>query len=230
MWSFGVLLWEIMSLGGHPYAFVDNRHTEIIFELLKSGTRMEAPRGCPHRVYGLMRRCWRSKPEDRPTFHRLVDDLDHIMTQDCEYYLDMRFPVDDSTLERLTFGSQSSGSPVTTGSTLACDARFMRMYVNENYKTSTPNCHAHPLPAPPPYNEAFMNYASLLRRDNSDLYVNQSSIEDDSGAVQLNESADDDSMTMKVNEEASSTASSSGVVDLDHYCTLSEKKPLQTAL
>ncbi|KFM79024.1 Fibroblast growth factor receptor 3, partial [Stegodyphus mimosarum] len=48
VWSFGVLMWEIMTLGGLPYASIP---PEKLFNLLKSGHRLEKPEKCPVDMY-----------------------------------------------------------------------------------------------------------------------------------------------------------------------------------
>lgn len=77
-WSFGILVWEIMTLGGTPYPSVP--HQEL-FDLLRSGCRMEKPHQCSEDIYDLMRACWNQQPEHRPSFAKIVEYLDFFLTQ-----------------------------------------------------------------------------------------------------------------------------------------------------
>ncbi|KAL2296352.1 hypothetical protein Nmel_018656 [Mimus melanotis] len=92
VWSFGVLLWEIFTLGGSPYPGVP---VEELFKLLKEGHRMDKPSNCTNELYMMMRDCWHAVPSQRPTFKQLVEDLDRIvaMTSNQEY-LDLSMPLD----------------------------------------------------------------------------------------------------------------------------------------
>ena len=49
-------------------------------QLLRDGHRMECPQSCPAEVYYIMRECWAADPANRPTFSKLIDDLDRILT------------------------------------------------------------------------------------------------------------------------------------------------------
>ncbi|OPJ83890.1 hypothetical protein AV530_004579 [Patagioenas fasciata monilis] len=104
-WSFGVLLWEIFTLGGSPYPGVP---VEELFKLLKEGHRMDKPSNCTNELYMMMRDCWHAVPSQRPTFKQLVEDLDRIvaMTSNQEY-LDLSVPLDQ----------YSPGFPATRSST-----------------------------------------------------------------------------------------------------------------
>ncbi|XP_071946724.1 fibroblast growth factor receptor 2-like isoform X2 [Antedon mediterranea] len=72
VWSYGVLLWEIMTLGGTPYPSVP---VEKMFDYLKAGKRMEQPQNCPLEVYHIMRETWQTNRAFRPTFPQLAEDL-----------------------------------------------------------------------------------------------------------------------------------------------------------
>uniref|UniRef100_A0A224YMV3 Fibroblast growth factor receptor n=1 Tax=Rhipicephalus zambeziensis TaxID=60191 RepID=A0A224YMV3_9ACAR len=94
VWSYGILLWEIMTLGGTPYPSVP---IEKLFQLLRDGHRMEKPQGCSLEVYVIMRECWNQSPYQRPTFTELVEDLDRILTFATDQeYLDLSIPVLDT--------------------------------------------------------------------------------------------------------------------------------------
>ncbi|XP_064115439.1 fibroblast growth factor receptor 3-like isoform X3 [Macrobrachium nipponense] len=91
VWAFGILLWEIMTLGGTPYPSVPS--VEKLFQLLREGHRMEKPTNCSLEIYMIMRECWRYQPNQRPTFKELVEDLDRILTLSSTVeYLDLSMP------------------------------------------------------------------------------------------------------------------------------------------
>ncbi|XP_003745932.1 tyrosine-protein kinase Fer [Galendromus occidentalis] len=72
VWSFGVLIWEIFSLGQAPYAGLSNTKAR---EKIDQGYRLPAPERIPSPVYQLTLRCWEYTPERRPHFdeiHKLL--------------------------------------------------------------------------------------------------------------------------------------------------------------
>ncbi|XP_017276064.1 tyrosine-protein kinase receptor Tie-1 isoform X1 [Kryptolebias marmoratus] len=72
VWSFGVLLWEIVSLGGTPYCGMTCAE---LYEKLPQGYRMEKPKNCDDEVYELMKQCWRDRPYERPPFSQISVQL-----------------------------------------------------------------------------------------------------------------------------------------------------------
>uniref|UniRef100_A0A0F8AI20 Tyrosine-protein kinase n=1 Tax=Larimichthys crocea TaxID=215358 RepID=A0A0F8AI20_LARCR len=72
VWSFGILLTEIVTYGRIPYPGMTN--PEVIRSLDRS-YRMPRPDGCPEELYDIMMMCWRQKPENRPTFEFLQNTL-----------------------------------------------------------------------------------------------------------------------------------------------------------
>lgn len=77
VWSFGVLLWEIFSLGASPYPGV--QIDEDFCSRLKEGTRMRAPEQATEEIYQIMLDCWQSNPNDRPRFSELVKKLGDLL-------------------------------------------------------------------------------------------------------------------------------------------------------
>ncbi|XP_072918878.1 tyrosine-protein kinase receptor Tie-1 isoform X2 [Hemitrygon akajei] len=76
VWSFGVLLWEIVSLGGTPYCGMTCAE---LYEKLPQGFRMEKPLNCDDEVYEFMRQCWRDRPHERPTFAQISVQLNRML-------------------------------------------------------------------------------------------------------------------------------------------------------
>ncbi|XP_047463666.1 platelet-derived growth factor receptor beta-like [Mugil cephalus] len=78
VWSYGVLLWEIFSLGCSPYP--DLPMTQEFYSALKRGHRMTRPEHAPLDIYELMKQCWADKPQSRPSFSSLVVSLGNMLS------------------------------------------------------------------------------------------------------------------------------------------------------
>ncbi|KAF6081168.1 fibroblast growth factor receptor 4 [Phyllostomus discolor] len=111
VWSFGILLWEIFTLGGSPYPGIP---VEELFSLLREGHRMDRPPNCPPELYGLMRECWHAAPSQRPTFKQLVEVLDKVLLAVSEEYLDLR----------LTFGPYAPAGGDASSTCSSSDSVF----------------------------------------------------------------------------------------------------------
>ncbi|XP_031844138.2 protein kinase receptor Ret oncogene [Nomia melanderi] len=85
VWSFGVLLWELVTLGASPYPGVDVHN---LYNLLKAGYRMERPANCSQQLYKLMVSCWHQEPGSRPSFKELTGHWER-MLEDSIDYLDL---------------------------------------------------------------------------------------------------------------------------------------------
>ncbi|XP_035662014.1 uncharacterized protein LOC118406219 [Branchiostoma floridae] len=73
VWSFGIVLYEISTLGGDPYPDVPPAELK---DRLQAGHRMAKPERCPPAMYGVMTQCWSWRPNERPTFRQLELSLD----------------------------------------------------------------------------------------------------------------------------------------------------------
>lgn len=79
IWSYGVLLWEIFTLGGTPY--VDLKSTEVQGKIAR-GHRLPQPRGVDTGLFQQMLHCWEMDPEERPSFEDITRDLRNVASED----------------------------------------------------------------------------------------------------------------------------------------------------
>uniref|UniRef100_A0A3Q4B2T7 Vascular endothelial growth factor receptor 3 n=1 Tax=Mola mola TaxID=94237 RepID=A0A3Q4B2T7_MOLML len=124
VWSFGVLLWEIFSLGASPYPGV--QIDEDFCKRLKDGVRMRAPETASPEIYGIMLACWQSEPKERPTFPALVQILGDLLQDNS---LPDYVPLNHSqSSEDDGFSQASSRPPSEEELRLACNTLPARYY------------------------------------------------------------------------------------------------------
>ncbi|XP_076828741.1 tyrosine-protein kinase Lyn-like isoform X4 [Brachyhypopomus gauderio] len=77
MWSFGILLHELITYGKIPYTGLSN--AEVVARVQR-GYRMPCPSNCPQALYDIMTSCWRAEAEERPTFDYMQSVLEDYYT------------------------------------------------------------------------------------------------------------------------------------------------------
>jgi serine/threonine protein kinase len=83
VWSFGILISEIVTKGKMPYPAMGNAD---VLAHVEKGYRMPKPQHCPDILFRIMRKCWLKVPHDRPTFEFLYNYLDdYFVSQEPEY-------------------------------------------------------------------------------------------------------------------------------------------------
>ncbi|NXS63591.1 FLT3 kinase, partial [Brachypteracias leptosomus] len=73
VWSYGILLWEIFSLGVNPYPGI--QVDTNFYKLIQSGFKMDRPYYATKDVYRVMQSCWALDSRKRPSFSWLVSSL-----------------------------------------------------------------------------------------------------------------------------------------------------------
>ncbi|XP_066940367.1 tyrosine-protein kinase Src42A-like isoform X2 [Macrobrachium rosenbergii] len=85
VWSFGVLMMEIMTFGAVPYPGMTNAE---VADQIEKGYRMPQPPTCPKNMYNIMLETWAKDPNKRPTFSTLRWKLEDYFTLDDSDYRD----------------------------------------------------------------------------------------------------------------------------------------------
>ena len=86
VWSFGILMTEIVTKGRIPYPGMSNAET---IQQVDRGYRMPQPPGCPEPLYQIMLHCWNKEPESRPTFEYLQLTLEDYFVSTEPGYRDL---------------------------------------------------------------------------------------------------------------------------------------------
>ncbi|XP_069969180.1 tyrosine kinase receptor Cad96Ca isoform X2 [Bactrocera oleae] len=89
IWSFGILMWEIVTLGSTPYPGIS---AAGVMRKVRDGYRLEKPEHCRRELYNIMYYCWSGDPNERPTFVELVQMLDKLLHTEMDYIELERFP------------------------------------------------------------------------------------------------------------------------------------------
>uniref|UniRef100_A0A8C6M5M8 Mast/stem cell growth factor receptor Kit n=1 Tax=Nothobranchius furzeri TaxID=105023 RepID=A0A8C6M5M8_NOTFU len=89
IWSYGILLWEIFSLGNSPYPGmpVDAK----FYKLIKEGYRMDTPEFAPSDMYQIMSSCWDPDPFHRPPFRKVVESIEQQLSDATKHVSSFTF-------------------------------------------------------------------------------------------------------------------------------------------
>ncbi|XP_042245497.1 ephrin type-A receptor 7 isoform X6 [Thunnus albacares] len=76
VWSYGIVMWEVMSYGERPYWDMSNQD---VIKAIEEGYRLPAPMDCPPGLHQLMLDCWQKDRAERPKFDQIVGILDKMI-------------------------------------------------------------------------------------------------------------------------------------------------------
>ncbi|XP_053546229.1 ephrin type-A receptor 2 isoform X2 [Bombina bombina] len=76
VWSYGIVMWEVMSYGERPYWEMSNHE---VMRVINEGFRLPAPMDCPSAIFQLMMQCWQQERNRRPKFTDIVSILDKLI-------------------------------------------------------------------------------------------------------------------------------------------------------
>ncbi|KAH9514952.1 hypothetical protein Btru_021516 [Bulinus truncatus] len=97
VWSYGVFLWELVTLGSTPYPGLDTNH---VLDKIKTGELLTCPPHTSDVINELMLSCWISEFSKRPTFQDMCAKLEKLLEAQVEYVdLDQMDDHEYSTLD-----------------------------------------------------------------------------------------------------------------------------------
>nr|XP_033777964.1 ephrin type-A receptor 8 isoform X2 [Geotrypetes seraphini] len=99
VWSFGVVMWEVLAYGERPYWNMTNQD---VINSVEEGYRLPAPMGCPGALHQLMLDCWQRDRNERPRFSQIVSILDKLIRSPENLKV-------TATIHRFTYPSRDRG-------------------------------------------------------------------------------------------------------------------------
>ncbi|KAK2860917.1 hypothetical protein Q7C36_005083 [Tachysurus vachellii] len=76
VWSYGIVMWEVMSFGERPYWDMSNQD---VMNAVEQDYRLPPPMDCPAVLHQLMLECWLKERSARPRFAHIVSTLDKLL-------------------------------------------------------------------------------------------------------------------------------------------------------
>ncbi|KAI4589650.1 hypothetical protein MJG53_000699 [Ovis ammon polii x Ovis aries] len=76
VWSYGIVMWEVMSFGERPYWDMSNQD---VINAIEQDYRLPPPMDCPAALHQLMLDCWQKDRNSRPRFAEIVNTLDKMI-------------------------------------------------------------------------------------------------------------------------------------------------------
>ncbi|KAA0707638.1 Ephrin type-B receptor 2 [Triplophysa tibetana] len=76
VWSYGIVMWEVMSYGERPYWDMTNQD---VINAIEQDYRLPPPMDCPSALHQLMLDCWQKERNNRPKFSQIVNNLDKMI-------------------------------------------------------------------------------------------------------------------------------------------------------
>ncbi|XP_071510253.1 tyrosine kinase receptor Cad96Ca-like [Diadema antillarum] len=83
IWSYGVLLWQILTYGKQPY---NELATADIAKNVMSGYRLPKPKDGDQEITEVMSRCWLETPKGRPSFQTIKDEFGGKLEEEADYF------------------------------------------------------------------------------------------------------------------------------------------------
>ncbi|XP_065889134.1 tyrosine-protein kinase-like isoform X2 [Dysidea avara] len=79
VWSFGILLYQLVTYGGEPYP---GRSSVEVLVAVQNGYRLPCPDNCPLQLHEIMMECWKHDAKTRPTFTVLIQQLEDFFIEE----------------------------------------------------------------------------------------------------------------------------------------------------